>query len=43
MIEKNGGAKSQGGTSGNAINGIAEKNKDNEKMREEAIKVFGAF
>lgn len=42
VIEKNGGAQSEGGTSGNAINGIA---KDNPKLSERvcaATKDFGA-
>jgi len=40
LIYKNGGAKSQGGTSGNAINGVSESNKNREKYLN-AAKVFG--
>ena len=39
-IKKHGGAKSQGGTSGNAINGISPKNKKKAKYIEEAKKEF---
>ena len=41
MIEKNGGAKSQGGTSGNSINGISDKNKNKQKYINSANKEFG--
>ncbi|MBT5470160.1 MAG: RHS repeat-associated core domain-containing protein, partial [Nitrospina sp.] len=41
LIEKNGGAKSKGGTSGNAINGISPKNKKKAKYMEEAKNEFG--
>ena len=40
LIEANGGAQSTGGTSGNAINGIAEKNPNKEKYLEAANKEF---
>ncbi|WP_308419285.1 RHS repeat-associated core domain-containing protein [Chishuiella changwenlii] len=40
LIYKNGGAKSQGGTSGNAINGISPNNKNRTKYLN-AAKVFG--
>ena len=41
MIERSGGAKSAGGTSGNAINGIAPKNPNRERYINEAKKTFG--
>ncbi|MGY5615420.1 hypothetical protein [Vibrio brasiliensis] len=41
QIELFGGAKSQGGTSGNAINGIADSNPKGGYYRDEAIKEFG--
>lgn len=34
LIEQNGGAKSQGGTSGNAVNGVSDKNKNRNKYLE---------
>jgi RHS repeat-associated protein len=40
LIEKNGGAKSQGGTSGNKINGISPKNPNSEQYRQSATKEF---
>jgi len=40
-IEKSGGAKSQNGTSGNAINGISNKNKNKNFYMNENIKIFG--
>lgn len=40
-IEANGGARSQGGKSGNAINGISDKNPDREKFICAATKEFG--
>ncbi|PHR97586.1 MAG: hypothetical protein COA78_27385 [Blastopirellula sp.] len=40
-IEHHGGAKSKGGTSGNAINGIGELNKKMEKYLESAFEEFG--
>jgi hypothetical protein len=40
-IEANGGAKSQGGTSGNAINGVSERNKRAEEYKELACQFFG--
>ena len=41
MIEHFGGAKSVGGTSGNAINGIGFGNKRRKKYLSESIKEFG--
>ena len=41
LIEANGGAKSQGGTSGNAINGVAPKNPKRAFYENEANKEFG--
>ncbi|OAS14694.1 hypothetical protein [Paenibacillus oryzisoli] len=41
LIEKNGGAKSQGGTYGNSINGISDKNKNKQKYIDSANKEFG--
>lgn len=41
MIEKNGGAKSQGGTSGNTINGVSPTNPQRDQYLEEAKKQFG--
>lgn len=41
MIEANGGAKSQGGTSGNAINGVSHKNPNALKYKTESEKEFG--
>ncbi|MCB2362510.1 RHS repeat-associated core domain-containing protein [Clostridium estertheticum] len=40
LIDKNGGAKSQGGTSGNAINGIGKNNKKKEIYLKAAEKEF---
>jgi hypothetical protein len=40
-IKNNGGAKSQGGTSGNAINGVSPKNKNAQKYEQAAKKEFG--
>jgi len=40
LIEENGGAQSQEGTSGNKINGISPKNKNAAKYREAAKKEF---
>ena len=40
LIDKNGGAKSTGGTSGNAINGISDKNPNKAKYIEAAKKEF---
>lgn len=42
-IDANGGAQSQGGTSGNAINGISPKNPKLQKYIEAAMKLFGAI
>jgi hypothetical protein len=41
LIEKNGGAKSTGGTSGNSINGVSPKNKNAKKYNDAANKEFG--
>jgi RHS repeat-associated protein len=41
LIDKNGGAKSKGGTSGNAINGVAPSNKNAQKYKEAAKSQFG--
>jgi len=41
LIEKNGGAKSMGGTSGNVINGIAPTNPHLGYYLSEALKEFG--
>jgi hypothetical protein len=43
LIEINGGAQSQGGTSGNAINGISPKNPLKETFMQAAEKEFGAI
>jgi hypothetical protein len=40
LIDKNGGAQSHGGTSGNRINGIGQKNPDHEHHMTEAEKAF---
>jgi hypothetical protein len=41
LIDHNGGAQSQGGTSGNAINGISATNKNKQKYEDAANKEFG--
>jgi hypothetical protein len=41
LIEANGGAKSQGGTSGNAINGISDSNPNREQYMSAAEEEFG--
>jgi hypothetical protein len=41
LIEKNGGAKSQGGTSGNAINGVSKTNGKRFDYKNAACAVFG--
>ncbi|WFE09633.1 RHS repeat-associated core domain-containing protein [Taylorella equigenitalis] len=41
LIEYNGKAKSQGGTSGNAINGISKNNSKRAKYLNAAIEIFG--
>ncbi len=41
LIEANGGAKSSGGTSGNAINGISPKNPKRETYMNAARNEFG--
>jgi RHS repeat-associated protein len=41
MIERNGGAKSQGGTSGNKINGISDRNPRGSGCRAASTKEFG--
>ncbi len=40
-IKKHGGAKSEGGTSGNAINSVGPKNKNARKYEKAAKKGFG--
>jgi hypothetical protein len=40
LIDMNGGAKSQGGTSGNAINSISNKNKNRQYYLDQATKEF---
>jgi hypothetical protein len=42
MIDKNGGSKSQGGTSGNTINGVSPTNPKKDHYLDEALKQFGA-
>ena len=41
LIDKYGGAKSTGGTSGNAINGVSPSNPNAEKYKKAAIQEFG--
>jgi hypothetical protein len=41
LIEANGGARSQGGTSGNAINGVSPRNPKARVYKREAKKEFG--
>ena len=41
LIDLHGGAKSQGGTSGNAINGISQKNPNKQKYIEANEREFG--
>lgn len=41
MIDQNGGAQSQGGTSGNKINGVSPNNPNRRKYEEERRKEFG--
>ena len=41
LIDKNGGAKSQGGKSGNAINSVSPNNKNASKYKEAAKSQFG--
>lgn len=41
LIDAYGGAKSMGGTSGNAINGVSRINPRGPKYRYEAFKAFG--
>lgn len=41
MIERNGGAQSQGGSSGNRINGISDRNPQGATCRAAATKEFG--
>ena len=41
LIDANGGAKSQEGTSGNAINGVSPNNPKAEQYRRAAEKEFG--
>jgi hypothetical protein len=40
LIDQNGGAKKQGGTSGNTNRGVSEKNKNAEKYNNAANKEF---
>jgi hypothetical protein len=41
LIEQNGGAQSQGGTSGNKINGVSPNNPNAESYRAACKKEFG--
>lgn len=41
MIDAHGGAKSTGGTSGNAINGISSKNQNSGRYKDANKKEFG--
>ncbi len=41
LIEENGGAQSQGGTSGNAINGVGDKNPNKPGYMKAATEEFG--
>jgi hypothetical protein len=41
LIKKHGGAKSEGGTSGNAINGVSPRNRQANTYRQAAEKEFG--
>ena len=41
LIELNGGAKSQKGTSGNSINGISPTNPNKQRYEDERKRVFG--
>jgi len=41
LIDKSGGAKKQGGTSGNTNRGVSEKNKNAQKYDNAAKKEFG--
>jgi hypothetical protein len=41
LIDSNGGAKSQRGTSGNAINGISPNNKEKNRYMKSATDEFG--
>jgi hypothetical protein len=43
LIDFNGGAKSEGGTSGNSINGISQKNPKRDQYLETAKKIFGGL
>ena len=43
LIDLNGGAKSQGGISGNEINSISHRNKKRSKYLEAAVKLFGGL
>ena len=43
LIENNGGAQSQGGTSGNAINGISETNPNGQAYRSAADVEWGGY
>ena len=41
LIERNGGARSTGGNSGNAINGVSPRNPNRDRYRDAAGKEFG--
>lgn len=41
LIDQNGGAKQSGGTSGNQINSVSQKNLKKDKYKEAAKKEFG--
>jgi hypothetical protein len=43
LIDHNGGAQSQGGTSGNAINGISESNPKRDTYLDAATEEFGSI
>ncbi|MCP5499194.1 MAG: hypothetical protein H7A25_04790 [Leptospiraceae bacterium] len=43
LIEYNGGAKSKGGTSGNSINSISDRNPKKKKYLLTALKIFGSI
>jgi hypothetical protein len=43
LIDYNGGAKSEGGISGNSINGISQRNEKREQYLEAALKIFGGL
>lgn len=43
LIDYNGGAQSEGGTSGNALNSISRKNKKRDQYLEASKKIFGGL